>query len=100
MPPLLATRSSSKISRGTREREPVRPAERLREILDDRQSCARLAGRLDGLVDLDDAAFDLGHRALVLLLQAAGQDDVGVARGVVQEEVDGDVELELLERAA
>ena len=64
-----------------------------------RQSCARLARAVDRLVDLDDAAFDLRHRALVFFLQAAGQHDVGVARGVVEEEVDRDEELELVEAA-
>ena len=44
-----------------------------------RQSCARLAGAVDRLVDLDDAALDLRDDALVLLVQGAGQDDVGVA---------------------
>ena len=62
-----------------------------------RQSCARLARAVDRLVDLDDAAFDLRDGAFVLLLQAAGQHDVGVAGRVVQEEVDRDEELELLE---
>ena len=60
----------------------------------------RLAGAVDRLVDLDDAALDLRDGALVFFLQAAGQDDVGVAGGVVEEEVDRDVELELLEAAA
>ena len=65
-----------------------------------RQSCARLAGRLDDLAMVDDAAFDVGRRAFVLLLQRAGQHDVGVARGLGQEEVDHGEELELLERLA
>ena len=94
-----ATRSSSKISRGLSNVKPcARPSARAMSWMM-RQSCARLAGTVDGLVDLDDAPFDLRDVALVLLLQAAGQDDVGVARGVVQEEVDGDEELELVERA-
>ena len=63
------------------------------------QSCRASPGQLDRLVDLDDPSLDLRDRPLVLLLQAAGQDDVGVAGGVVQEEVDRDEELQLLERA-
>src|SRR4029079_18879272 len=53
---------------------------------------------IDRSVDLDHAAFDLGHRSFVFFLQAARQHDVRVAGGVVQEEIDGDVELEFFER--
>ena len=99
MPPLLATRSSSKISRGSAKVKPCGRPNRAREILDDAPIFARFAGRVHRLVDLDDAAFDLRDSALVFFLETAGQDDVGVARGVVQEEVDGDKMLELVERA-
>ena len=44
--------------------------------------------------------FDLRDGPFVLFLQTAGQDDVGVARRLVQEEIDRHVELELLERSA
>ena len=77
----------------------MRPLERGGDVLDDAPVFARLAGTVHRLVHLDDAPFDLGHRALVFLVQAAGQDDVGVASGVVEEEVDGGVELELVEAA-
>ena len=75
------------------------PTERLRDVLDDAPVLARLTGAVHGLVDLDDAPFDLGDRAFVLLLEAARQDDVGVPRRVVHEEVDGGVELQLFETA-
>src|SRR4030095_3784124 len=78
------------------EGEPSGPSKRLCDVLDDAPVFARLAGTVHGLVDLDDAAFYLCHRALVLLVEAAGQHHIGVPRGVVQEEVDGDVELELV----
>ena len=81
------------------EGEAVRPAERLRDVLDDAPVLARLARAVHGLVDLDDAPLDLRHRPFVFLVQAAGQHDVGVPGGVVEEEVDGGVELELLEAA-
>jgi hypothetical protein len=58
-----------------------------------------LAGRIDRLIDLDDAPLDLGDGSFIFFLEAARQDDVGVARRIVKEEVDGHVELEFLERA-
>ena len=81
------------------EGEAVGASERGGEILDDAPVLPGLAGALDCLVDLDDATFDLGDGAFVLFLQAPRQHDVGVLRGVVQEEVDHREELELLERA-
>ncbi len=69
------------------------------DILDDAPVLARLAGAVDRLVDLDDAALDLRDGALVLFLQTARQHDVGVPRGVAQEEIDHDEELELVEAA-
>ncbi len=58
----------------------------------------RLAGRVDSLVDLHDAAFAGGGRAFVLLVQRARKHDVGMVGGLGQEEVDHGVELELVER--
>src|SRR5262245_8361994 len=77
----------------------MRPPERLRDVLDDAPILTRVAGAVHSLVDLDDAPLDLRHRPFVLLVQAAGQHDVGVPRSVVEEEVDGNIELELLEGA-
>src|SRR4029434_10989131 len=79
------------------EGETGRPAERLRNVLDDAPVLPRLTRTVDGLVDLDDASFNLGHRAFVFLLKTARQHDCGVPRRVVQEEVDRGVELELVE---
>src|SRR5688572_7003955 len=79
------------------EGEPGRPAKRARDVLDDAPVLPGIARAVNRLVDLDDAPFDLCDRPFVFLVQAPRQDDVGVPRGVVQEEVDGDVELELLE---
>ena len=45
-------------------------------------------------------AFDVGRDAFVFLLQAAGQHDVGMLRGLREEEVDDAEELELLQRLA
>ena len=65
-----------------------------------RQSSRAPPGRLDRLAVVDDAALDVGGRALVLLHERAGQDDVGVARRLGEEEVDDGEELELLQRLA
>ena len=81
------------------EREAVRPSQRTGEILDDAPVLPRLAGTVDRLVDLDHASFHLRHRAFVFFVQAARQHDVRVPRRVVEEEIDGGIELELLEAA-
>ena len=62
------------------------------------QSRRASPGGVDGGVDLDDPALTAGRRALVLLVQRAGQHDVGVVGGLGQEEVDDGVELEPVER--
>jgi hypothetical protein len=77
----------------------VRPPQRRSEVLDDAPVLSRLAGTVDRFVDLNDAAFDLSYGAFVLLVEATRQDDVSMPRRVVQKEVDGGVELELLEAA-
>ena len=61
---------------------------------------AGVAGRRDGLLDVDHASLGAAGHAFVLLLQAAGQHDVRVVRGLRQEEVDDAEELEPLERLA
>ena len=48
----------------------------------------------------DHAPLGGGDRALVFLVQRARQYDVGVTRGLGQEEIDRDVEFEFLERLA
>src|SRR5581483_6088020 len=82
-----------------REGEAAGTSERGRDVLDNPPVLSRLAGAVDRLVDFDDTALHLRDRAFVLLLEAAGQDDVGVARRVVEEKVDGGVELQFLEGA-
>ena len=82
-----------------REGEAAFAAEGRGDVLDDAPVLPGVAGAIDGLVDLDDPAFDLRDGALVLLVQRAGQHDVGVAGRLVEEEVDADVELELVEHA-
>ena len=79
------------------EGESLRAAERARQILDDPPVLSGLAGAVDGLIDLDDAAFDLRDGAFILFVKTARQHDVGVAGGVVEEEIDRGVELQLLE---
>ena len=62
------------------------------------QSSRASPGGVDRGVDLDDATFATGRGALVLLVQRAGQHDVGVVGRLGQEEVDDGVELQLVER--
>src|SRR6185369_2357259 len=81
------------------EREATRTTERVREILNDAPVLPRLAGALHSLVDLDHAAFDLCDGAFILFMQAAGQDDVRVTRGVVEKEIDRREELQPFETA-
>jgi hypothetical protein len=70
-----------------REREPALPSERARDVLDDLPIRARVAGGLDRLPDADDAPFGGRDRPFVLLVERARQHDVGVPRGLRQEEV-------------
>src|SRR5688572_1935869 len=58
------------------EGEAVRPPQRSGDVLEDPPVFARIPGAGHCLVDLDDAALDLGDRAFVLLLEAARQDDI------------------------
>lgn len=75
------------------EGKPMRPLQRLRHILDDAPVLPRLARAFHGFIDFDDAALSGRDDAFVLLLQRAGQHDVRVARAVVEEEIDSDVEF-------
>ena len=83
----------------TVEREPLFAAERLGDVLDDLPVRSRLAWALDGLLDSDDSAFGLRHRAFVLFLQRARQDNVGEAGCLAHEEVDDGEEFQLFERS-
>src|SRR5690606_18946617 len=84
---------------GAVEGEAALASEGLCDVLDDLPVASSLAGALDGPVDLDDTAFELGDGAFVLFLERAGQDDVGVPCGFAQEKVDRDVKLELFEHS-
>ena len=76
-------------------------AEPLGQLADDLASrAAPRRAAATACADADDAALGAGHRALVLLVQRAGQDEIGVARRLGEEEVDGDEEVEALERRA
>src|SRR5207302_5306518 len=72
------------------EVEALTLAEPACQLADDLPVAPRLARRLDGLPDADDAALDARHRAVVLLVQRAGEHEVGVTRRLRQEEVDRD----------
>ena len=54
------------------------------------------AGTFDGLVDFDDAAFNLGNDAFVLFLKRAGQYNVGVLRGLIEKEINRDIEIKFI----
>src|SRR5690606_25084933 len=77
--------------------KPSLTTERLGYVLDDTPVLTRLPWALHGLTDADDASLHLGDGALVLFLQRARQDNVCVARRFAHEEVDGDVEVQLLQ---
>ena len=62
------------------------------------QSRTGLPWRCDGGIDLDDPPLTAGRGAFVLLVQGSRQDDVGVVAGLREEEVDGRIELEAVER--
>src|SRR5581483_9964139 len=54
---------------GASEREPVRSIQRCGDVLNDPPILPRLAGAIDGFVDLDDAPLDLRDDAFVFLLK-------------------------------
>src|SRR5438876_358633 len=60
----------------------------------------RPVGRAADPPVMDDTSFDVGRRALVSFHQRTGQHDVGVPRGLGQEEVDHREELQAAERLA
>src|SRR5579859_2263925 len=74
-------------------------AQRPSDILDDPPVFARRARAVNGFVDLDDAALGRRHRALVFLMQRAGQDHIGEAGRLAQEEVDHHIEFQLFQHA-
>ena len=75
-------------------------AETLRQITDDPRIDARVPGRINRLVDLDHASFDVAHYAFFFFLQASGKDDVRVMCCFGHEKIDHAEEFQLLERFA
>src|SRR5262245_35230340 len=61
---------------------------------------ASVPWRVHRLLNVQDAAFDIGDDAFVLLLQAASQDHVGMMCGLRKEEVHHAEKLEFLQRLA
>ena len=54
---------------------------------------ARFSRRSHGLADAHDAALGGGHGAFLLFVQRAGENDVRVVRGFVEEEIDRDSKI-------
>src|SRR5262249_50219912 len=79
-------------------REAALATHRASDVLNDAPILFRVARRIDRFVDLDDAAFDLRDDSFVLFMQRAGQDDVGVMRRFIQEEVYRHVKFQFVER--
>src|SRR5262249_28268421 len=57
----------------------------------------RFARRVNRFVDLDDTTFDLRDDSFVLFVQRAWQDNVGVMRRFIQEEVYRHVKFQFVE---
>src|SRR6516165_10919872 len=79
----------------TGEGESSLPAQRAGDILEDPPVLPGVAGRRDGLVDLDDAALRGAEDPLVLPVLRAGQDHVGEPGRLAEEEIDVGDELQL-----
>ena len=78
-------------------RKVVLAAQPAGEIDEDLPVHSRIAGRRDGLLQSDAAAFTCGDGALVFFLQRSGQNDVRVSRGFGKKEIDATQKLQLLE---
>src|SRR5215468_7222767 len=79
------------------EGEAALAAHRAGYVLNNAPILFRVARRINRFVDLDDAPFDLCDDAFVLFVQRAGQDDVGVVRRFIQEEVYRHVKFQFVE---
>ena len=66
-------------------------------VLNDPPILPCVARAVNGFIDLDDAALGGCHRAFVFFVQRTGQDDVGVARRLVEEKINRHVEVELFQ---
>ena len=71
-------------------------SEAVGQVADDGGIRAGIAGRVDGLLNMDDSRLHVGRDAFLLLLQATGQRIVRVRRRFRKEEVDDAKKLELL----
>ena len=70
----------------------------LRDIQKDAGVSAGIARRVHRLADAHDAAFSRRDRAFLFFMERAGQNQIGMTRGFVEEEIDADVELQFLQR--
>ena len=100
MPPREASRSSSKISRGSRKGKYWPRPRRCARSQMIAESRARVAGRIHRLLDVDDAGLHAGSDAFLFFLQAAGQHHIGMRGGLGEEEVDHAEKFELLQGLA
>ena len=77
------------------ERKTALPTERFGYVLDYAPVLPGVTGRLNRLVDLDDATFDLRDDTFVLFLKRPGEHYVCVMCRLAEEEIYGNVKLEL-----
>ncbi len=77
-----------------REGEALLPAERLREAAQDLEVRAHPGGRLHRLAPPEHATLQVGSGPVLLGPLGGGEDDVGEAGGLGQEEVGDDQEVE------
>src|ERR1051326_8933371 len=79
------------------KRKELAPSETPRQFADDFRIRARIGRRVHGFLDMDYARFHAGGYALFFLLQAAGENDIGVGRGFREEEIDDAKEFQFFE---
>ena len=75
-------------------------AEPLGDFQQDAGVGARIARRIHRLADAHDATLGRGDRAVFLLVKRTGQNEIGVAGGFVEEEINADVVFQFLQRLA
>ena len=93
MPPSEARRSSSNTSSGSVSNV-AGAVEAARELGEDPEFVAHARRGSDGAAAADDAALEVGHRALLLGPLGDGQHDVGERRRLGEEEVADDEQVE------
>src|ERR1051326_2834687 len=72
----------------------------MRDINNDVGILARLAGRIDALLPVNYTAFRAAPKPVFFFMQTAGEDYVGVMRGLGHEEVDHSEVLQVRQRFA